>query len=317
MPESRPPHATRPDPGPASRSAPAGAAAALEPFLAEARAWVEQYLDGLLPRPGAGETRLAEALRYSVQAGGKRLRPALALACSRALGSEDARVLPFAGALELVHTYSLIHDDLPAMDDDDLRRGKPTSHVVFGEALAILAGDALHTMAFESLLARTADAALARDLALLLARAAGPEGMVGGQAEDLAAERQAPDAARLERIHRGKTAALLAAAAQGGARAAGAREGVLACFREFGLQLGLAFQAADDILDVTGTPESLGKTPGKDRRGQKMTYVALEGLEAARARAQRACEAACSAIAPHDRHGLLAALARHVVARQG
>lgn len=310
MPEHPPPHA------PAAR--PGGAPApALAPFLAEARGWVEAYLDGLLPRPVPGGTRLSEALRYSVEAGGKRLRPALALAASRALGGPDARVLPFAGALELVHTYSLIHDDLPAMDDDDLRRGKPTSHVVFGEALAILAGDALHSLAFESLLAGTADAGLARDLALLLARAAGTAGMVGGQAEDLAAEHQAPDAARLERIHRGKTAALIAAAAEGGARAAGADAATLAAFRAYGVHVGLSFQAADDILDVTGTPESLGKTPGKDRRGEKMTYVALEGLEGARARAQRACEAALGAIAPHDRHGLLAALARHVVAREG
>ncbi|MFM8980749.1 MAG: polyprenyl synthetase family protein [Planctomycetia bacterium] len=312
MPEHRPPHA------PAAAGSPAPApAAALAPFLAEAKAWVERHLDGLLPQPAADGTRLAEALRYSVEAGGKRLRPALALAASRALGGEDARVLPYAGALELVHTYSLIHDDLPAMDDDDLRRGKPTSHVVFGEALAILAGDALHTLAFESLLAGTTDAALARDLALLLARAAGPGGMVGGQAEDLAAEHQRPDAARLERIHHGKTAALIGAAAEGGARAAGASPATQAAFRAYGLHVGLAFQAADDILDVTGTPESLGKTPGKDRRGEKMTYVALEGLEGARVRARRACDAALCAIAPHDRHGLLSALARHVVAREG
>jgi geranylgeranyl pyrophosphate synthase len=286
-------------------------------FLAEAQAWVEEHLDRVLPRPRVGAPRLAEALRYSVEAGGKRLRPALALAACRALGGEDGAVLPFAGALELVHTYSLIHDDLPAMDDDELRRGKPTNHVMFGEALAILAGDALHTLAFDTLLAGTPDAATARDLALLLARAAGPDGMVGGQAEDIAAERTLPDAERLQRMHTGKTAALIAAATEGGARAAGAPAAALAACRAYGLHLGLGFQITDDILDVTGTPESLGKTPGKDRRGDKMTYVGLEGIAAARARAERERDLALAAIAPFDAHGLLAELARFAITRHG
>lgn len=291
--------------------------AAVEPFLAEARRIVEGWLERVLPPAGRGAPRLAEAMRYSVLAGGKRLRPALALAVCRALGGRDAPVLPFAGALELLHTYSLIHDDLPAMDDDALRRGRPTSHVVFGEALAILAGDALHTLAFESLLGDTPEPLLARDLALLLARAAGHEGMVGGQVEDLAADGQPPEAARLERIHLGKTAALIAAACEGGARAAGATAPARAALRRFGLHLGLAFQAMDDVLDATGTPESLGKTPGKDLAAHKMTYVALEGLEAARARAAREREAALVAVRAYDASGLLAALAHFVTQRTG
>jgi len=277
---------------------------------------VEDHLARVLPRVGSGPPRLAEALRYSVEAGGKRLRPALALAASRVLGGRDADVLPFAGALELVHTYSLIHDDLPAMDDDTLRRGKPTSHVVFGEALAILAGDALHTLAFETLLAGTPDAALARDLALILAHAAGPAGMVGGQVEDLAAECAPPEHARLERIHAGKTAALIAAASEGGARAAGAAGPTLAALRAYGTHLGLAFQIIDDLLDETGTVLSLGKTPGKDRAGLKMTYPALEGVAAARLRAERERDAALAAIRGLDREGRLEALARYVIGRQ-
>ncbi len=296
---------------------PPAADARVGAFLAEARTLVEAHLARVLPRVGHGPPRLAEALRYSVEAGGKRLRPALALAAARALGGRDADVLPFAGALELVHTYSLIHDDLPAMDDDALRRGKPTSHVVFGEALAILAGDGLHSLAFETLLAGTPDAALARDLALLLARAAGPAGMVGGQVEDLAAAGAPPEHGRLERIHAGKTAALLAAAAEGGARAAGAAGPAQAALRAYGTHLGLSFQIIDDVLDETGSVVVLGKTPGKDRAGSKMTYPALEGVAAARARAQREGDSALAAIRDLDKDGLLAALVRFVVARHG
>ena len=287
-------------------------------FLAEARVLVDAWLvERVLPSVAGGAPRLAEALRYSVLAGGKRLRPALALASCRALGGRDADVLPFMGALECLHTYSLIHDDLPAMDDDALRRGRPTSHIVFGEALAILAGDALHTLAFDSLLAHTEDAALARDLALVLSRAAGHHGMVGGQVEDLAADGQTPEAGRLERIHLGKTAALLAASCEGGARSAGAEPRARTAFADFGRHLGLAFQIVDDVLDETGSARSLGKTPGKDRRGKKMTYVALEGVAAARARAEREVTTALRAIEPHDASGLLAALARFVVSRTG
>jgi len=287
-----------------------------ESFLREVAARLESRLDEWLPRDCEGAPRLAEAMRYSVFAGGKRLRPALAVAACRAVGGRDEAVLPFAAALELVHTYSLIHDDLPAMDDDDLRRGVPTSHRVFGEALAILAGDALHTHAFGLVLGRTPDGALARDLALELAEAAGCRGMVGGQVEDLAAANEPPTAGRLERIHRAKTGALFVAAARGGGRAGGAGAGALEALVDYGEALGLAFQITDDVLDETGTAESLGKTPGKDREVAKMTYVRLEGVEAARARARRERDRAVAAAARLPSPDLLASLARFVTDRE-
>ena len=290
---------------------PADAASALR----SAHERVDAYLERLLPPAGQGPGRLHEALRYSVFAGGKRLRPALALAAAEAVGGSSEDALPFAASLELVHTYSLIHDDLPCMDDDDLRRGRPTSHKVFGEAMAVLAGDALHSLAYESLLERVPDAALARALAHDLARAAGVRGMVGGQVEDLDAEGQRPDEARLERLHTGKTAALFAAACEGGGRAGGADASSLEALHRFGLELGLAFQIVDDVLDETGTAESLGKTPGKDRRGVKMTYVALEGVPAARARADRRLAVAIASIAKLPRPEVLSNLARYVVSR--
>ena len=284
-------------------------------FLTSARARVDTWLDALLPKAGTGPGRLHEAMRYSLFAGGKRLRPAMALAAFEAAGGSGDAALPFAGALELVHTYSLIHDDLPSMDDDDLRRGKPTSHKVFGEAMAILAGDALHSLAFESLLSRTSPPATARDLGVVLARAAGETGMVGGQVEDLAATGERPDAARLERMHAGKTAALFAAACEGGGRAANPPAAVVDALRAFGLELGLAFQIVDDVLDETSTAEQLGKTPGKDRRATKMTYPALEGVPAARERARARLDRALAALAPVPHRAVLEALARSVVDR--
>jgi geranylgeranyl diphosphate synthase type II len=284
-------------------------------YLDAARRRVDAYLDGVLPPAESGFGRLHEAMRYSVFAGGKRLRPALAMASAEAVGGTPECAVPFAGALELVHTYSLVHDDLPSMDDDDLRRGKPTSHKVFGEATAILAGDALHSLAFASLLGGVEDAALARSMALDLARAAGVGGMVGGQVEDLSAERQPPTEERLHHIHSGKTAALIAAACVGGGRCGRATDAQLDALRRFGTDLGLAFQIVDDVLDVTGTPEQLGKTPGKDRRGSKMTYVALEGVPAARARAERRLAAALAALSSLPRPAALEALARFVVSR--
>ena len=284
-------------------------------FLAEVRSRVDGHLEGALPVPGPGLGRLVEALRHSLLAGGKRLRPALALAASRALGGRPQDVMPFAAALEMVHTYSLIHDDLPAMDDDDLRRGRPTSHKVFGEAMAILAGDALQTMAFESVLGGTDDADLARDLARLLATASGPEGMVGGQVEDIGASGDAPDEARLRRIQARKTGALIRAACRGGARAAGAAEEVQAALDAYGAHLGVAFQMIDDVLDVTGTAEALGKTPGKDVDEGRMTWVALRGVAGARAGAEAEIEQALAAVAPHTDDAILADLARFVLAR--
>ncbi|MDF1701410.1 MAG: polyprenyl synthetase family protein [Planctomycetota bacterium] len=269
-------------------------------FLSEARGIVDAALDAWLPADDPRAPRLAEAMRYSVEAGGKRLRPALALAACRAVGGRDTDVLPFAGALELIHTYSLIHDDLPAMDDDDLRRGRPTSHKVYGEAQAILAGDAMHTLAFELLLTQTPDASTACQLGALLAQASGHDGMVGGQVDDLAAEGAGADGVdveRLESIHRRKTGALLTASVRGGALAAGAGPAAVDALTRYGTALGLAFQIADDVLDATSTADVLGKTPGKDAADAKLTYVALEGVDAARARCARETERALEALA--------------------
>ncbi len=273
----------------------------LKAFLDTSKTAVESALSRLMPPDDEGAPRLAEAMRYSVFAGGKRLRPALAFAACEAVGGDRASAMPFACALELLHTYSLVHDDLPAMDDDDLRRGRPTSHKVFGEAHAILVGDCLHTLAFEILLNETQDASLARALGVVLAAAAGADGMVGGQVEDLAAEREAPDVERLYRIHLRKTAALLQAATHGGALAGGADADAVEALSDYGLHLGLAFQVVDDILDETGTAEALGKTPGKDREVEKLTVVAFEGLDAARRRAANEITAAVDAVAglPH------------------
>jgi geranylgeranyl diphosphate synthase type II len=284
-------------------------------FLSEAAALVDGALDAWLPTEGTGAPRLAEAMRYSVFAGGKRLRPALALAACRAVEGRDEDVLPFACALELIHTYSLIHDDLPAMDDDDLRRGRPTSHKAFDEAHAILAGDALHTLAFDILLDRTNDKRLAALLALELARASGFEGMVGGQVEDLAGDGNKPQLERLRRIHEGKTASLIRAATRGGGLAGGADEPTLEALGTFGLSLGLAFQITDDVLDETSSADVLGKTPGKDRADDKMTYVALEGLEGAKRRAEAEKLAALQALRAVPSPGLLVGLAHFVTQR--
>jgi geranylgeranyl diphosphate synthase type II len=284
-------------------------------FLAEAKARVEAALERFLPPAGQGPHRLAEAMRYSVMAGGKRLRPALALAGCRAVNGDDEVAIPYACALEMVHTYSLIHDDLPAMDDDDLRRGRKTSHKVFGEAMAILAGDALHTLAFDVLLREVADPAMARRLGVEIANAAGCEGMVGGQVDDLVGSGATPDADRLQRIHERKTGWLIRASVVGGGIAGGADAEQVGHLSEFGLSIGLAFQITDDVLDETGTAETLGKTPGKDRREEKMTYVALEGIDAARARAKGLETRALEAVSALPSPELLLALAHFVTNR--
>jgi geranylgeranyl diphosphate synthase type II len=259
-----------------------------------------------------------EAMRYAVTAGGKRLRPVLALAACEACGGETTAALQPAAALELIHTYSLIHDDLPAMDDDDLRRGRPTVHRAFGEAEAILAGDALHTLAFDVLARFPLGAPAERRLAAvaIVARRAGLAGMVGGQMADLEAERTSPDPERVRWIHVHKTAALIAASTELGAVHAGAGAPQRQALAAYGEALGLAFQIADDVLDCTATAEALGKTPGKDARAGKATYPALYGLDASHRRAAELVEQALGALRAH---GLLSApleaLARFAVAR--
>jgi geranylgeranyl diphosphate synthase type II len=230
---------------------------------------------------------LRRAMAHSLFGGGKRLRPVLTVWCCEALTTDPRRrslALRAGAALEMIHTYSLIHDDLPAMDDDVLRRGRPTCHVVFGEGPAILAGDALQALAFEVLAGCGADGAT---LVSLVAHAAGPAGMVGGQQEDLAAERIPVTGAMVRRIHLRKTAALIAASFEAGAVVGGAAPAVVNRLGAAGQQLGLAFQAADDVLDVTATSEQLGKTVGKDQAAGKATWVRAEGLAAATARTRR------------------------------
>ena len=291
----------------------------LAPLLAAERARVDAALDRLLPAADAWPERLHRAMRYAVFGGGKRVRPVLALFACRAAGGDPEGMVEAASALELVHAYSLIHDDLPALDNDTLRRGRPTVHVAFGEPLAILAGDALLTEAFAVLAAHPGgEACAARRAAAcrVVAEAIGSRGMVGGQVEDVEATGAAPDGARLERIHRAKTGALIAAAVELGAIHAGLDAARRAPFAEFGLRLGLCFQIADDILDVTGSAASLGKSPGKDAAAGKLTYPATYGLAAARSRLEAlAGEAAREAAQLEGGEGPLGAMVDYVARR--
>jgi len=280
---------------------------------------VSAFLGSLRFRYPDAPARLLEAIDYSLLAGGKRLRPALVLETARACGAPLASpaAVAAAGAIELIHTFSLVHDDLPAMDDDDLRRGRPTSHKVFGEAMAILAGDAMVTMAFH-IVAVDAPPAIAAPLIAELASASGPAGMIGGQVLDIDGENQALALPQLQDVHRKKTGALLTASCRLGAIAAGCAPGdtKLAAVTEFGRHLGLAFQIVDDILDVTSTPEQLGKATNKDAGRGKNTYPGLIGMEPSRKEAARQLTAALDSLAPlgADADGLRA-LARFVVER--
>ena len=257
------------------------------------QAWSEAQLSRAAAQHPQGPNALQDALRYPVEAGGKRLRPSLVrMVCLECGGQEDQAAGP-AVALEWMHTYSLVHDDLPCMDDDDLRRGRPTTHKVFGEATAVLVGDGLLTMAFEHL-ARYGGAQAAAMIEVL-ARAAGPAGMVGGQFLDLASEGQSVDLEGVREIHRMKTAALLGAACELGAMAAEAPKETQAAAREFGLALGLCFQAVDDCLDVTGQAAELGKTPGKDAATDKATLVQALSLEGAQREAESRAQEALAA----------------------
>ncbi len=273
----------------------------LRAYLEARRVLVDEALDRVLPPEGAPPPSLHRAMRYSVQAGGKRLRPILVIAGSEAVGGSAALVMETACAMEMIHTYSLIHDDLPAMDNDDYRRGMLTNHKVFGEAIAILAGDALLTLAFKLIAlngARTGDARIIAALVTDIADAAGTDGMVGGQVVDIESEGKAFSAATLDYIHTHKTAALIRVSLCAGALIAGATPAQLAAITACGEALGLAFQIVDDILDVEGSTEELGKTAGKDAQQQKATYPAYHGLEASRARARVLIAEAKHALAP-------------------
>jgi geranylgeranyl pyrophosphate synthase len=275
----------------------------LDSLLAASRALVEVELNNLLPPAGAAPEKVHHAIRWSVFAGGKRFRPALLLATGQAFGADNKQLINTACAFEMIHTYSLIHDDLPAMDDDDLRRGRPTCHVRFDEATAILAGDALQTLAFQTVANdEELDAPTRVRLISELARAAAtPEGVVAGQALDMEAEARQVNGTQLEEIHRLKTGALITAAARCGAIIGPADEKELASVTRYGSFLGLLFQITDDLLDVTASAEELGKTPGKDARSSKATYPALYGIEEAREKAVKAHRAACDALEQIDR----------------
>ncbi len=259
---------------------------------------VENALAQQLASLGEIPQKLLQAMDYSLQAGGKRLRPVLLLASCETLGGSLEEALPFACALEMIHTYSLIHDDLPAMDNDDLRRGRPTSHKVFGEGMAILAGDGLLHAAMQLMMRAAVSMGDLRGVraAEAIARRSGVTGMVAGQVIDVTSEGKAPDAATVEYIHRHKTADLLTAPIEAGFLLAGADEKAVAAGCEYGLQLGLAFQMVDDLLDVEGDAALLGKTPGKDEAVGKMTWVAVHGAEKTREDAKNAIDRAINAL---------------------
>jgi geranylgeranyl pyrophosphate synthase len=270
----------------------------VQDFFRECRELTDARLDVLVPRESVEPGLVHQAIRWSLFAGGKRLRPALVLAAGRAFGAHTAELLGTACALEMIHTYSLIHDDLPAMDDDELRRGRPTCHVRFDEATAILAGDALQTLAFQTIAEDEGLSAQVRVRVMSeVSRAAGtPHGMIAGQAYDLAAESRDVTGTELERIHHHKTGALLRAAVRSGATIARAGEQELEAITQYGARLGLLFQITDDLLDVTATAEDLGKTPGKDARARKATYPSLYGIEASGERARTVHREACAAL---------------------
>ncbi|MGH9580019.1 MAG: polyprenyl synthetase family protein [Terriglobales bacterium] len=291
----------------------------LEQTLEQGRQRVDAALERLLPAAGTEPQSIHRAMRHSVFAGGKRLRPILALEAARTVsGSLPDGIEDLGCALEMLHTYSLVHDDLPALDNDDLRRGQPTCHKVFGEALAILAGDALQTTAYQVLARLRCPPQVRVQIIEEIARATGTvAGMIGGQVMDLEAEHTRPDARTLEAIHRAKTGALITASLVAGGLYAGAGAKEVEQLRSFGRAAGLAFQIADDLLDVTQSSEQLGKTAGKDAATEKATFPALFGVEQSREKARVLVAEACAALdAFGPRAEVLQALARFLVERK-
>jgi geranylgeranyl diphosphate synthase type II len=289
----------------------------LKDYLKERAAMVDCALDGFLPKAATKPRTIHDAMRYSIFAGGKRLRPVLTLAAAEACGAPAQTALAAACSVECVHTYSLIHDDLPCMDDDDLRRGRPTSHKVYGEGIAVLAGDALLTTAFE-ILAQAPQTPRASTATLIgeLAHAAGSRWLIAGQVLDLEGESRQTTRAELRFIHLAKTAALLTTSLRLGALSANASAAKLKSLSEFGQALGLAFQVIDDILDVTQTTETLGKTAGKDISATKSTYPSIIGLEASKREAHRLTRKALDALHPFGNRGnRLREIARHLLER--
>jgi len=291
----------------------------LNETLEQGQQLIDKVLERLLPAPGQRPQSIHQAMRHSVFAGGKRLRPILCMEAGRMIvGKLPDGIEELGSALEMLHTYSLIHDDLPALDNDDLRRGKPTCHVVFGEAIAILAGDALQTQAYE-ILSRLKCAAEARvKIIEEIAHATGTvDGMIGGQVKDLEAEHSKADAETLEYIHRSKTGALITASLVSGGIYAGGSHAEVQRLRDFGRCTGLAFQIVDDVLDVTQSSEQLGKTAGKDTASEKATYPALFGVEESLRKADALVTSGCNALDSFgQRARMLKELAHFLVQRK-
>lgn len=276
-----------------------------ELYLSEGKKFIDQGINELLPDEKAFPQSIHQAMRYSLFAGGKRLRPLLVVAAAEAVGAERQAVLPYAVAAEFIHTYTLIHDDLPALDNDDLRRGKPTNHKVFGEAIAILAGDALLTQAFILMTHATLMESLPRknilEAAHDMANAIGSAGTIGGQVVDLESEGKPIDPEILEYIHVYKTGFLIRACIRGGATLGSATRPQFAALSKFGAHIGLAFQIIDDILDITGDEEKLGKDIGSDLNKKKATYPALFGIEESRKKAEKLMEDSLACLKDFDR----------------
>jgi geranylgeranyl diphosphate synthase type II len=276
----------------------------LKVYLEERRGLVNRALEAYLPQVRGPAFRVTQAMNYSLFVGGKRLRPILCLAAAEAVGGDAGEVLPIACALEMIHTYSLIHDDLPAMDDDDLRRGQPTCHKKFDEATAILAGDGLLTEAFRTMTAAASKyegrERVLLDVVNLVAAAAGYQGMVGGQMLDLLAEGRQVTLKELETIHRHKTGALLTAAVRAGALMGGGNRAEVTSLTVYGEKFGLAFQVTDDLLDVEGETAEMGKVAGMDEKRHKATYPAVLGLEATRGWARRLVDDAVAVLEPFE-----------------
>lgn len=291
----------------------------LQQTLDQGRLLTDAALDRLIPAETQQPVSIHKAMRHSVFAGGKRLRPVLCMEAARMIaGSPPAGIEELGAAIEMLHTYSLIHDDLPALDNDDLRRGRPTCHKVFGDAIAILAGDALQTQAYEVLAQLHCPAEARVRIIAEIARGTGTvDGMIGGQVVDLEAEHTRPTAEMLEYIHRSKTAALIAASLMSGGLYAGGKESEIKKLRTFGQAVGLAFQIVDDVLDVTQSSEQLGKTAGKDTASQKATYPALFGVEESERKADALIGAALKELESFgDRADTLKELARYLVERK-
>ena len=290
----------------------------LKTYLSRRKQLVDGSLEKIFPVASGLQKRVIEAARYSLFAGGKRLRPILCLASAEVVGGEIEPVLPAACALEMIHTYSLIHDDLPAMDNDDFRRGVPTNHKVFGEAIAILAGDALLTEAFEYFALSGVSPNKVTEVIRIAVKAAGYRGMIGGQVIDLECENRKVDLATVEYMHIHKTGALLSASLEIGAILGGGGQDQTSALKNYGHHIGLAFQITDDLLDVEGDPALMGKTPGSDAAKNKMTYPALLGIARSKDAAKEHVESAFEALAGFDvKAEPLRAIARYLLVRRG